>query len=268
MRVAAVILCAGCNYNPHAGTPDSELPADTATLLPDTGDASEPDSPIAMAQPCETPSQLGLLLCYQFDGDLGQLDDSSPNNFDDPTVTDMTAVTRTVNGVTSQAALIGPNVDAHLPQDVALELTNNYTIVAWIRPINPSTNNDGIADHNGQWAFSVENQQITCWWSRPTLQKSLVPISGPFWQLAACVITGTTGCAYRIDETGAPTMSCRSDLTGAAPAGNSGVSIGSFEGNGGSIEERFRGEIDDLRVYKRALTTAELCVIAGRPGCL
>ncbi len=62
-------------------------------------------------------------------------------------------------------------------------------------------------------------------------------------------------------------MACRSDLTGAAPAGNSGFTVGSFEGNGGTIEERFQGAIDDVRVYRRALSAAELCEISGRSSC-
>jgi hypothetical protein len=180
----------------------------------------------------------------------------------------MSPVTRTVNNVSSQAALIASNVGAHIDQVPALELTGDYTIVAWFMPISPSGGNDGIVDHNGQWAFSVENQQITCWWSRTGLLKSLVPITADQWQLGACVITGTTGCVYRIDPAGSPAMSCRTDLTGAAPPGNSGVSIGSFETDGGGIEQRFRGAIDDVRVYKRALSIDELCTIAGRPGCL
>ncbi len=149
MRLAIVAVCAACRYDPTPATPGpDDGPGDTSAADPDAVVDARPDA--ATAVRCTVPSPTGLLVCYQFDGNLATLDDSSSNNIDVTAVTGLSPITRTVNGVSSQAALVGSSVAAHIAQDPAIEITGDYTIVAWLMPINPSAGNDGILDHNAQ----------------------------------------------------------------------------------------------------------------------
>jgi hypothetical protein len=170
----------------------------------------------------------------------------------------------------SQAAQPNGNASALVPQNAAFELTNDFSLTAWMRPININTGqNEGILDHEGQWALSIFNGELACWFQRnPTLVRAQ---TGNFtqdaWQFVACTLTGTDGCVVRIDPAdGSIEQQCE-DVTEAAATGSDGLSLGSFQNGSSVAHEIFNGQVDDLRVYSRALSSAELCTLAGRTTC-
>ena len=138
--------------------------AENSTLDAPVGDAdarldgSDPN-------PCLAPDPTGLIACYQFENPLsngaGVFVDQSGNGRD-ATVAGFTAVTRAVN-TTSEAIMVGASASALVPQSAGFDLTGSFTLSAWILPINPDPGgNEGINDHEGQWAMSILNGQLAC----------------------------------------------------------------------------------------------------------
>ena len=268
---SALVVCAlaGCKFQAPAASSDAELEIDAApgVDVPLTDDGMMIDGP--PLSPCMVPDSTGLIACYQLDDNLGggAFVDSSGNGHD-ATESGFTAVTRPVPGP-SQAIVIGSASSALAPQTAAFELTGDLTISAWVFPTNPPSNaNSGVIDHDNQWAMSILNGKLSCWFQRQgqlTIADT-TSFTNNSWQLIACTLTGNQGCVYRITPAGAVVKNCVAVNTAAAP-GQNGISLGSFQNGSGAPEERWSGAVDDIRVYKRALGDPELCTLAGRTSC-
>jgi hypothetical protein len=272
VKAAVAFVClVGCSFAPteSQGTGDA---LDDAPPTDGPGDAQDPDAPLdgrPAAPGCELIAS-GLVACYQLDDTLtnGATTFIDKANDHDAPAVNFVATTRDVPA-DSPAMLVTETSSAKAAQSSDFSLTGNFTIVAWIKPINPDTiQNEGIVDHEGAWAMSIDGNRLKCWSNRTSglFTVDMATFQNNVWQLVACEVNGNDGCINQIAADGVHTKKCGM-ATGNGTNGNGGVSIGSFQNAGGQAEERFNGALDDLRIYARALSDAELCTLAGHAAC-
>jgi hypothetical protein len=151
----------------------------------------------------------------------------------------------------------------------SFSLTNGLTVMAWVRwGIAPSTgnnwanivsNNAGTAGDTGQFwlqhtqtdnafEFAVQTTNDRIW-----AQSTVAPVQGQ-WQHVAGVYNGSTLTIY---VNGVANGSA--SLTGnvVAPSSAYNLTIGRWAFNSETFRS-FNGDIDEVRVYPRALSAAEL----------
>jgi MSHA biogenesis protein MshQ len=163
------------------------------------------------------------------------------------------------NGSTSYLDLGAPS----------LSLTNGLTVMAWVRwGIAPSTgnnwanivsNNSGTASDTGQ--FWLQHSQFNASFefaaqttsNRNWVQSTIAPVQGQ-WQHVAGVYNGSTLTIY-VNGVANGSVS----LTGTIVAPSSGyhLTIGRWAFNSETFRS-FSGDVDEVRVYPRALSAAEL----------
>lgn len=214
-----------------------------------TPDAAEPDvdaAPDARAIPfCDT-SDPSLVACYELDG-----------NANDATANVLHAQ---VTGVTWPAGRRGLAMEftassaADVPDSTAVDVSA-LTIDAWIRPTQlPAAGlRMGILDVNGQYGlFLHEAGQLRCATSAAVQVAANIAINT--WTHVACTYELPTVTVY---VNGLPVASVAGG--GALPMGVNGMSIAGDNPSG----SRLIGLIDDVRLWSRARTPAEICVDAG-----
>jgi hypothetical protein len=141
--------------------------------------------------------------------------------------------------------------------------TNQMTIVAWINPAGPQSDQTGILasrsptglggfflNYNNNNALSYVWQGSSSW---NTFQSGLVPVVGQ-WNFAALVIDPTKGTVYldKGDGTGlqSAVYTSQGNQTVIWDSPNIGVDLG--------YPRWFNGSIDEVVVYDRALSPAEI----------
>lgn len=138
----------------------------------------------------------------------------------------------------------------------ALDVTERFTIAAWVR-LEETSYNQRVAGHHDAWEVKLNGR-------RPQLDlgSDYVIIDTPLpvdqWVHLAFVydrgtVTGyLDGVAHTPDERPPPTIS-RGDHT---------IRIGAYSGT--QPAQFMKGAIDDLRIYDRALSAAEIAALAAK----
>lgn len=232
----------------------------------------------------------GLVGAWPFyEGGGSKLHDVSGNN-NHGTLTNMSPATDWVAGRHGYALdFDGTDDYVSLADDGDLDLSEIYTISAWIntdelggttggsdRAIYSNYREDNASPYNGV-AFSLggygtsDGGQIRLFHNDnggsppyPVVHSDATTISTDQWyHVAATLDSGDTARIY-IDgvEANSGTISETADFTGATPNIGRAHSSASTSNPYGA----FNGQIDDVRIYNRALTAKEIALIAAGLG--
>jgi hypothetical protein len=208
-----------------------------------------------------------------------ELFDSSPLASNDATITGTPAW---VSGRVGDYALsLNGSTYATVPDNDSLDPGTAITLSAWVKPTNSSyttqylikkatqggTNGYELSLSSAGRAFVRFNQQTNGDTYRINSSTSY-PLNGSAWMHVAATYDGTTMRLYvnGVEECRNPTgdTPC-SDKGGPASIAANGLVLGiGAQSDGGS---RFQGQMDEARIYNRALDACEIRVLAGLDPC-
>ncbi len=209
-------------------------------------------SGVATATTSSTP--LGLVAAYSFNEGSGNTVADVSGNGNNGTIT---AATWTTSGKFGNALTFnGTNAQVSVPNASSLRLTNGMTLEAWVYPTSTPTGWRSVIDKNvdgyylmasttpnnrpaggGTWASGNQN----------TIGTAVLTVNS--WTHLATTFDGAT---VRLYVNGAL-------VTSQAQASTLSVTTGTLQiGGDGYPGEFFAGLIDEVRVYSRALSAAEI----------
>ena len=143
-------------------------------------------------------------------------------------------------------------------------LLNNlseFTLACWVNAINYTSNQIGIVGQNDLVEFGFNNDgNVVCWITGGVGNHTIAyPYTYPSWHHVAAVCT-EAGTILYIDGQ-------KAFGPGTAPSDNYGSSTYPVNIGGGGIWDAsgnwFQGQIDDVRIYNRALSGAEAAWLGG-----
>jgi hypothetical protein len=232
-----------------AGAVDATAPGAAPDAAVDTG----PDAAAADAGPpaafCD-PADPALVGCFRFE-----------DTTDDASSSALAIIATAVGfdeGMSGRAAVFTAASALHVVETPALDLAA-VTMEMWVRPdaLPVAPARAGLFDNSGQYSmFIFGNATVRCSGNGEALVAGA--LAAGVWTHVACVHDGQSINLF-IDGMVA--------ATGAAGAINqaatSGSNIGSDNPGGG---DDFIGRIDELRIWNRARTPAEICAAAACPA--
>src|SRR6185503_1333269 len=174
---------------------------------------------------------------------------------------------------TYSLSLNGTTQYASVPDDASLDLTNQITIAGWIKPgrvatqdlvkkaINGGTNGYELSLASSTSAFPQKvffriNQGTSADTYRVN-STTLYPIDGNTWMHVAATFDGTNLKIY-----------INGQLEGTTSAAGQTISTNSLAlglGAQSDGQRMYQGALDDVRIYNRALTLAEIQALTGLP---
>jgi len=174
---------------------------------------------------------------------------------DVPTTQFTNARSLTFNG-TSQYVNIGN------PAILDNQFTDQITLSAWIKPntifgfhtIVGKSNNAGHIDPYYNWALIQAGDAASCRIGATSLLASAGTVTSGSWQHFTCIYNGSTIKLYKNGAEIASTPKTGNMLTSTRD-----VRIGGRDTT--SLAEYFSGSIDEVRIYGRAISTADVAAI-------
>ncbi len=248
MRNLWLVLCAsaGCTFS-APGSGDEPVPEDEGP----------PDDPAPAGRSACDRRDPDLRLCVDFDGDV--LDRSVYSAV--IAASEVSSMDR--NG--DPAAALVPTSTMHVREKTDLDVTDQLSLDAWIRPEGvPGSESYWILDNNQQYGASYTAAgTIRCVLSFMVVDSAPLPADGKFHHVA-CTYDGVELKVYVDGDL----SRCRVLDVAIPTTGDDGLAIGAnlsgadtapvFQGN-------FVGGLDDVRVWARA--DLDMCAAAGRTGC-
>lgn len=132
------------------------------------------------------------------------------------------------------------------------------TVEMWIRPTAvPTTQRQGLFDQNGRYSMYMEVGGVLECRRSGVFDSAAGTIASGSWQHVACVFDGLTGQAY-VDGVLVATGTLSTFSTGVTE-----THIGSNANLDGTYDERFIGDLDNVRIWDKALTADEIEAIAN-----
>ena len=183
----------------------------------------------------------------------------------DPAISGINVVTRNVPA-NSQAIALTASSSASITKPSAFDL-QAFTLTAWV--YRSSNSELGVIDTSRQYTMSISSVDHTVECSASNqigTIGTLVSVSATGaneWDLIACTFDGQHLCSYSLRN---------GSTTAVGGCGNFNQTLGTSGGtttvgqwaNGSS---HFVGQIDQLRIYTRALSATEICQNGGLSGC-
>lgn len=223
------------------------------------------------APPPPPPSTIGLVLALFFDEAAGATANDSSGGGRNGTISAATRVAGKVGGALS---FNGTTSIVNVPDSAALDLTTAMTLEAWVNPTQLSGWETVLLKGNGAGSgllsyalYAHDGAPLGGGVAAPAgyvriggdqslrgaTQPPLVPLNT--WTHLALTYDGTAagGTVMRLYVNG--TLAASRTQTGTIPNGNGPLAIG---GNAVFGNESFNGLIDEVRVYNRALTAADI----------
>lgn len=206
----------------------------------------------------------GLVAYYKFEGNA---DDSSGNNYHG---TELGGVNYLPGKVGQDADFDG--VDAYIDMGVQLGGYSALSVFAWVKGTSLHAGNNFIQaatwyvsdaiGSDGGFQLAITNGFIRSWLIEDKLTYSL--IAGPSIQLDRWYLIGYTwdGSTHRLYLDGVEVGS--NPYTGTIGTSSKNALVAS-KYRGAGFEGFFGGEIDELRIYNRALSTSEIQVLSTPP---
>jgi hypothetical protein len=188
-----------------------------------------------------------LRLCLDFEGPLGT--DLSGGDHDASISSGVSQMTRDTSPV-QNAALVQPGAIISVAKTQALELSEQVTFEMWISP--ESTPDVSFALTNAQYSLEWKDGSVACMIGTHLIADPQRLTLGQ-WSHVACTFD-TLANSLEVYVNGDVRACLGVD---SAPPGNIGTAIAS----------NYRGGIDDVHVYARTLSQAEICTLAGRSTC-
>lgn len=200
---------------------------------------------MSTARACKYPDP-DLRLCIEFDDSvfMPKAHDASTYQNDADTVHVGTAT----RGNAPAAALFA-DTTVHVPERPMLDISKDMTIELWAYDPFPAF--DRFIDNATQYSITTDGEgHVICRMGMASVT-SQNALSANAWHHIACG-KDSTGLALFIDGNGS---NCQSSTSPTPTGGMMGTTIGAY-----------LGVIDDIRIYARALTDAEICTHADRTG--
>ncbi len=157
-----------------------------------------------------------------------------------------------------------------VPNSTINQLTNTFTVMGWIRPtlLNGTQRVIGTAattSSNG-WSFGLQNNTLI--FSTVGKENYTTPVLGlrvARWHHIAAVMDSSNAVSFYING---QFVSKVTGTTPATPDPDDVLLIGATMASGSTTpSEMYRGLIDDLRVYNRVLSGAEIVDASGVDTC-
>jgi hypothetical protein len=239
-----------------------------ATAPPSTGDDGQGqgqgqggvDAGTSATAPCDVTDDSSLQLCLTFDHNPMVQDLSGYAH----TVTDAINVAPIVRSSGSTAAVLTAASRVHIADDDKFDVAQ-LTIDMWIAPApGATTQHSWLLDNNTQYFLTYEmDGKIRCGiGSKVVTSSATIPSTG--WHHVAC--TYGTNHELRVYVDG-DRSGCLDGSSSIPTTGTDGIAIGANYGNGGTYAESYAGGIDAVHVYGRALSDAQVCIVAGQSSC-
>ena len=200
----------------------------------------------------------GLVAYYPFNGNA---DDESANG-NHGTVNDATPITDRLGNTNSAYSFDGVNDYIRVPDNDALDITLNFSVSFFIKTITSRTGyfltkHKASTDWDGSWFLELQPSNIIMFESTPYSDYSVV--SGP------TTLSSWSHVVFAFDHT---TDVWTSYVDGVLTATGTrafmikntslDLIIGAHMNSSGNVYNFFQGNLDDLRIYNRALTEAEV----------
>ncbi len=215
------------------------------SLRPDNGNTPVPEKPSVPASPGFAPGQLGQAASFdgksfvQFSGDIAGFDSYGAGR-----------------------GALGAN-------DPTVTYDDAYTLAAWIYPTAPSgaivTRDEDIFEPNGHGLNlrdgRIEYDYVTKWVDEGIRLRTEKKITLNQWHHVALTYTGSrwaSGVKIYVDGEDQKLEILLDDFNSQGAVKREPLRIGA----GGGHENRFHGSIDEVRIYKRALSPAEAGISA------
>ena len=234
--LAAVVWAAACGRTgadaPSTTSPGIPSPFGTLPLPP-------PGPPF-----CQ-PTDATLAGCYEMNGDTH---DGSSGAFD-ATAT----IVSFASGHRGEALVVGTSSTVTVPANPRFNGAPGLTVELWVKPaeLPPAGQRRGLLDKDQQFGvFLRPGSNVSCAAAGTTITTVGGEIRLGVWNHVACTYDGGR---VRLFVDGSAAIS--SPATGAIAAGAAIMSIGEDSPSGA---DQLLGEIDDLRLFTRALSTAEI----------
>jgi hypothetical protein len=248
-RTLVVLAVGGCSFHPASG---SGIGSDSDDQMPDAG---------TMTVICHS-SDSALRLCVDFeaqppiDGSTEHLALSSEH---------VTAINRLTFGITERAVQVDVMSSLRVAESNALDINGDFTLELWIDPAQlPAAGTKyWMFDNNTQYGMELDaDGRIRCLVSTTALEGTTRVAPGS-WTHVACALAGKRLAAY----VGGAVDACHS-ANPPVTTGDNGSAIGANVSASQRLSEQFVGGLDNLRVYARALSSAEICTLAtDGTGC-
>ncbi len=194
-----------------------------------------------------------------WDGTPGEVRDSSGNGLDGDTVGGaQPRPARICNGAT----LDGTSQYLNIPDHPRLNITEELTVTAWIRPYAiPASGLKSIVSKDWNYEFHVNSAgQIYWWWNDAggnvhTLTTAGTPLNAGFWYHVA-IVYSRSGSFQRIYVNG--TERAASSLGDTLRTTTDPLQIGADQGYAG---REFDGQIDEVYIYDTALNEEQIAAV-------
>jgi hypothetical protein len=249
-----------------AAGPDAAPPViDVASLRPDAAPLPAVDAPIAPMDapasvdaaahpdtdppappPPACPDDPALSLCLRFEGRV--VDESAH------ALPVATAGVRYQEGPSGLAARLGPDSDIRLADSALLDAPT-ITVEAWLSPraLPPAGQRRGIADSPGQYGmFLLPPATVMCVAGQAQAEARDV-LAVDRWTSAACTFDGDAVAVWIEGKKVAQVPS-----GGVSQGGHDGLTVGLNNPTG----EHFEGLLDNVRLWRRIRSAADLCASA------
>lgn len=238
---------------------ESALAPDLSSrIVPEPAEFPDPGASPAPSSACSAVLDSSLLSCWSFD---------APNRFDDQSIYTHPVVATDVDVVTGMhgsAASFGATSTFRMNDAPALRPKDELTIEMWVKPYVPPAASTSLIllDKSGSWVLILRDDlgiDCTLSGSAPNVIVTSPAMEVGVWKHVACTFDGTTTRVY-VDGTQSGTAS----TTAVLDTSYDPVRVGEDSPNGG---QQFLGELDEVRLWNRALTAAEICDSA-EPNCI
>jgi len=259
--IACAVLAGGCGFHPTETAGDGPAPTGDAHV-----DARGVDTTMAggegSVRDCLLTGDPTLRLCLDFEGALPSDGSPSPNTVNSTGVASTTRATP--GGGSEGAARVDTGSQIQIPETASLDITPQITLAAWINPDRLPTAGEsrfGILDNDGQYSmFLHADGTVTCNVNAGAVTQ---PISPNVWTHVGCVADGSKLFIYRDGSEDQHVNNTAAIMT----TSTSGTRIGQDDLGGGAGQQNFIGQLDDVRIWARALPKDELCQSGGFSSC-
>lgn len=143
----------------------------------------------------------------------------------------------------------------------------NKTVAAWVKTTTPGTNYRTVFSVDKTFALTIKNSVlITYDWAAATDRSSGTNVANGQWRhLAVAIRSGVTGGSQLyVDGQAAGAAFLYSDQVGNAT--NDATIMTALSASNAPVAEYVNGQLDDVRLYSRCLSAAEIAILATRRG--
>jgi hypothetical protein len=238
------------------------------------GGRPDPDAAVTTADPDASPPPPGTPFCDAQDVDLAacwtfELSDE-PNRLDDGSAYGNHGSVKNADhtvGVAGLALSITDETIIYVPDSESLDAEDAVTIEGWLKLTSMPTDQRGwMVDNQGQYGLAITAQgEVRCTGGGGNAL-SIVTLTQEIWTHVACVFDGDEG-AQTVYVNGSPSGSDAQDSM-LAVAPNDGLVLGGDSPcSQAPCNELLVSTLDQVRIWRRARTAAEICTAAGRASC-